>query len=328
VLLGRMILEGADDEALVDAAKAAAQRAPREAAGDDVTLVAAEIVWRRSGQPVLAEPYYRRVRRNDPARAEVLEFYRELFAGDKDAAQLMQVLVQARRASRDPAVRFALAEEMAALAQGRLGSADRAIESWRSVLREDGHDPRAVAHLQRLYRETGKWTALVELLKEELDAIEAAPTNTALRIEKLLEIARLYRDELRLDAMTLATLQRILEIDPGHEESLSALADTYVSTGRFNDLLGVYQRLIQAAASTSCCASPASGFTSWATRSAPSSPSARSSPPRRGTRPPASCSPRSTSSAATGGPSSPCAARSSPSAKASRRCRCGSNWRG
>jgi tetratricopeptide (TPR) repeat protein len=248
VLLGRMILEGADDEALVDAAKAAAQRAPREAAGDDVTLVAAEIVWRRSGQPVLAEPYYRRVRRNDPARAEVLEFYRELFAGDKDAAQLMQVLVQARRASRDPAVRFALAEEMAALAQGRLGSADRAIESWRSVLREDGHDPRAVAHLQRLYRETGKWTALVELLKEELDAIEAAPTNTALRIEKLLEIARLYRDELRLDAMTLATLQRILEIDPGHEESLSALADTYVSTGRFNDLLGVYQRLIQAAA--------------------------------------------------------------------------------
>ena len=38
----------------------------------------------------------------------------------------------------------------------------------------------------------------------------------AKRIEKLLEIGELYRDTLKLDAMALTTMQRILEIDPHH----------------------------------------------------------------------------------------------------------------
>ena len=38
-------------------------------------------------------------------------------------------------------------------------------------MREDGNDPRAVANLERLYREGKKWTALVELLKDQYDAI-------------------------------------------------------------------------------------------------------------------------------------------------------------
>lgn len=247
-IIARLILDGADDDTIVDAAKAAAQRAPRDASGNDVTLIAAEVVWRRTGQPQLAEPYYRRVRRNDAGSEQVLTFYRDLFSGEKDASQLMQVLVQARRASKeDPELRFKLAEEMSALAQERLGSTDRAIEVWRSVLREDGQDPRAVEHLEKLYREGGKWTALVELLKEEFDRIEASDDNKELRIEKLLEIAGLYRDQLKLDAMTLATLQRVLEIEPNHGESLEALADTYGRSGRFNDLLGIYQRLITSA---------------------------------------------------------------------------------
>ena len=39
----------------------------------------------------------------------------------------------------------------------------------------------------------------------------------------------------------------ILDIDPRHEPSLQALADTYATAGRFNDLLGVYSRRIDAA---------------------------------------------------------------------------------
>ncbi|MEM7533253.1 MAG: hypothetical protein AAF639_13815, partial [Chloroflexota bacterium] len=57
---------------------------------------------------------------------QVLGFYRELFSGDTAGTQLMQVLVQARRAAKeDPERRFALAEEMAALAEQRLGKRDR-----------------------------------------------------------------------------------------------------------------------------------------------------------------------------------------------------------
>ena len=252
IVLGQLVLAGqadggGDNTGIVDRAKTLAQRAPREDAGNDVALLCGEVVWRVGQQPRLAEPYFRRVRRNDAANPDVVAFYRDLFSGTSDASQLMQVLVQARRASEDPDHRFELAEEMATLAQDRLGSTDRAIEVWRSVVREDGNDPRAVSNLERLYREGKKWTALVELLKDQFDALPDDEDSKQTRIDKLLEITDLYRKELKLEAMALATLQRILEIDPRHQGSLEVLADTYASGKRWNDLLGVYQRLRDAA---------------------------------------------------------------------------------
>lgn len=247
-VLGAMVLQGSEDADLVDTAKAAAQRAPRDGNGNESVLTAAMVLWRRGEQPQLAEPYYRRVRRSDPAHPDVLAFYRELFGDESKATQLIQVLVQARRASKDPQVRFGLAQEVATLAEERLGSGDRAIEMWRSVIREDGHDPRASEALVRLYRAGGKWTALVDLLKDELERLGSGDEVKEQRIAALLEIAALYRDKLRLDTMALATLQRILEVDPSHEESLDALADTYAKAGRHADLLGVYDKRIAAAA--------------------------------------------------------------------------------
>ncbi|EDM78752.1 adventurous gliding motility protein AgmK [Plesiocystis pacifica SIR-1] len=239
--------DGADSTAIVDRAKNLAQRAPRKAEGNEVALVCGEVLWRVGGQPRLAEPYFRRVRRHDASNVAVVSFYRELFSGPNDGSQLMQVLVQARRASKDADRRFELAEEMATLARERLGSTDRAIEVWRSVVREDGQDARALANLEKLYREGKKWTALVELLKDAFERIEDTADNKQLRIDKLLEITALYRKELRLDAMALATLQRILDIDPRHQGSLEVLADTYASSQRWNDLLGVQKRLRDAA---------------------------------------------------------------------------------
>ncbi|HWB73585.1 MAG TPA: hypothetical protein VG755_01495, partial [Nannocystaceae bacterium] len=245
--IGRSLLDGTAPAELLETAKATAARAPRDDAGNDVALVAGVVTWRLAGQPQLAEPYFRRIRRTDPGHPEVLAFYRELFSGEAGTAQLIQVLVQARRAIKEPEQRFALAEEVAQLAEHRQGSVDRAIETWRSVIREDGYDARASRALERLYRESGKWTALVDLLKDESERIGDGPDAASKRIEKLLEIAGLYRDRLKLDTMALATLQRILDVDPHHEASLEALAETYKKAGRTNDLLGVYQRRIDAA---------------------------------------------------------------------------------
>jgi tetratricopeptide (TPR) repeat protein len=245
------------NEEIVDAAKVAAQRAPREAAGNDVALLAGMVVWkpRRLGERWRPAPRPRPSPTSvacgattRPA-ADVLAFYRDMFSADSDASQLMQVLVQARRALKkeDIEPRFALAQEMADLAEKKLGSLDRAIEVWRSVMREDGYDARAAKALERLYREGQKWTALVELLKEEYDRVPDRPETKEERITRLLEIAELYRDQLRLDAMALGMLQKILDINPRHSATIKALADTYGNSNRWNDLLAVYNRLLDAA---------------------------------------------------------------------------------
>ncbi len=246
-MLARMLLDGLDEADVLDAAKTIVQRAPKEAQGNELAILAGWVVWRLASQAALAEPYFRRARRFEPAHPDVLAFYRELFTSDTDAAQLLQVLTQARRATKLENLRFQLASEMAELAEKRLGSSDRAIEVWRSVLREDGYDERASAALERLYRSGGKWTALVELLKEEFERIEPTQATRELRITKLLDIAALYAKQLKLDAMALTTLQRVLEIDPHHEASLEALARNFAETGRWNDLLAVYSKRIEAA---------------------------------------------------------------------------------
>ena len=246
-VVGLMKLQDCPSSDLVDTAKVAAQRAPRDDSGHAVVLLGGEIIWALTQNPQQAEPYFRRVRRAQADHPSVLTFYRELFSGEGGATQLIQVLVQARRASADPQRRFELASEVAQIAEERLGSADRAVEMWRAVLREDGHDDRAASALMRLYRDSGKWTALVDLLKEEVGRLGESSDTKAQRIEILLEIAKLYRERLELDTMALATLQRILDIDPGHEPSLEALTQTYAQAGRWNDLLGVYARRISAA---------------------------------------------------------------------------------
>ncbi|TPV95443.1 MAG: tetratricopeptide repeat protein, partial [Myxococcales bacterium FL481] len=246
-VVGCLLVAGVEQSEVLDAVKTIASRAPKDREGNDVALLAGQLFWHLGGQPQLGEPYYRRVRRSDASNPQVLAFYRTLFSEPKDASQLMQVLAQARRDSSDGEARFALAQEMAQLARERLGSVDRAIEVWRTVLREGGADPRAVDELEALYRDAGKWTALVGLLK---DAYERLPTDDGHRQERIAALSRiadLYRDQLKLEAMVLATLQRILEIDPRHESTLEALAETYAAAQRHNELLGVYDRLIAAA---------------------------------------------------------------------------------
>ena len=106
-VLGKLIVDGAEVEVLVDSAKALAQRAGRDASGAQVAVLAGVVVWRVGGEPKVAEPYFRRVRRSMPADSRVLEFYRVLFDGESDGSQLMQVLMAARRGAEDPEQRYA-----------------------------------------------------------------------------------------------------------------------------------------------------------------------------------------------------------------------------
>ena len=150
-VFGKLIAEGSEAEMLVDSAKALAQRAGRDASGAEVAVLAGMVVWKMGEEAKIAEPYFRRVRRALPADPRVLDFYRELFEGESDGSQLMQVLMAARRGAEDQEQRYALAEEIATLAELRLKSVDRAIEVWRTAMREKDWDGRVLLRLRELY---------------------------------------------------------------------------------------------------------------------------------------------------------------------------------
>ena len=200
--------------------------------------------WKKLGNLEAADEYWKKVRKAEPAHPAMLEFYRTIYSreGHVDGQKLLAVLGQAQKVEADPKRRADLGVEMAQLAERSSGAAEKAIDLWKGVLKQDPSQPDAVAALKRLYQKTEKWNALLELLKE---AVEALPKDDVDgRVAKLAEVVAIYRDKLNLDVMVINTYNHILQLKPDHHEALAALAAKYESMGRWNDLIGVLQRTV------------------------------------------------------------------------------------
>ena len=206
-------------------------------------LQIAMIWWKKVGNLESADEYWKRIRKADPAHPAMLEFYRAYHGAD--AGKLLPILQQAQRLSTDEHRGLDLALETARAAEGSRGAAERAIDLWKGVLRTAPGHAEAIAALERLYTQTEKWNALLELHKEALEVLGKAPPAEGLvetKIERLLQMVRIYRDRLGLDVMVVSTYGQILQLRPDHKEALEALAQRYEALGRWNDLISVLQR--------------------------------------------------------------------------------------
>ena len=214
----------------------------------DVTLLIelALLFGKRLDQPDMAEPFFRRVRKLDPSNREMVEFYRAYHTARNELPQLLAVLAQAQKTESDVDRRVAMGIEMARAAEQRPQNADKAIEIWKGLLRLRPHLPEAVASLRKLYTATEKWNALLELLKDDLDAVPAADVDE--KINRHLEIVAIYRDRLNLDVMVVTTYLNILALKPDHPAALAALAARYEAQGRYGDLVQILARQAEAAA--------------------------------------------------------------------------------
>ncbi|HLK90742.1 MAG TPA: tetratricopeptide repeat protein [Polyangia bacterium] len=200
----------------------------------------------RLNQQDLAEPFFRRVRKLDPSNREMVEFYRAYHTARNEMPQLLVILAQAQKTESDLDRRVAMGIEMARAAEQRSQNADKAIEIWKGILRLKPHLPEAVASLRKLYAATEKWNALLELLKDDLDAVPAADVDE--KINRHLEIVAIYRDRLNLDVMVVTTYLNILALKPDHPAALAALASRYEAQGRYGDLVQILARQAEAAA--------------------------------------------------------------------------------
>jgi tetratricopeptide (TPR) repeat protein len=191
--------------------------------------------WRMRQRPAEAEPYFARLRKIDPAHPAMLDFYRDFLTQSKDEQRLLTILGDAQRTSGDSGDKLKLAVEVARQAQANPATVDRAIDAWKGVQRLDPQNGEAVAALRELYAKGGKWNALVEVLKAELDLLP--PTDAEHRVALLREMVPIYRDKLSLDVMVINTFNAILQFVPDDVDALQALATTYETLGRWNDLI-------------------------------------------------------------------------------------------
>ncbi len=208
----------------------------------DMLIQIGMLHWQRLEDMEAAEEYFARLRKLAPAHRIQLDFYKEYYVQTEQAGKLMQLYRQALKSvgNADPERRQELMVELAQLSEGSMDNPEKAIDSWKSILRSDPTNIEASESLRRLYERTGKWNALLDLIKDQVEKLPAEDTEG--RVQGLLEVVEIYRDRLNLDVMVINTYNSILTLEPSNLEVLDALAAKYRELGRWNDLIAVLTR--------------------------------------------------------------------------------------
>ncbi|HEX4450171.1 MAG TPA: tetratricopeptide repeat protein [Kofleriaceae bacterium] len=229
----------AGDWPAVVAAYQAALRARTPGAGDDVGMLLqiAMVLWKHVGDLEQAEEYFRRIRKVEATHPAALDFYRSYYTAKGETGKLMTMLKQVQGGSGP------VSAEVAELAEAQ-NNPEKAIEAWKQHLRADPTSQQARAALQRLYRKTEKWNALLDLMKDEVDRL--ADADVASKVARLFEVAEIYRDRLKLDVMVINTYNAILKLDPENARAGDELAAKFRALGRWNDLIAVLTRKSEA----------------------------------------------------------------------------------
>ncbi|HWM85119.1 MAG TPA: tetratricopeptide repeat protein [Kofleriaceae bacterium] len=179
--------------------------------------------------------------RNDGALTRYADHFRER-RDWRGLADLNEFAIEnLREAGAPPADLVRRLEELAHLAELRLGDIDRAITTWQRALELDPQNPRAHESLRRLLSRAKMWESLVGMLEQEA---KAAATPAA-RAEALRRIAQVYRERQVSPRRAIQLYEEILALLPRDEPALKALAELYEREGDDAGLAGTIRRQLE-----------------------------------------------------------------------------------
>jgi golgin subfamily B member 1 len=212
-------------------------------------LQIAMLHYRQRGSKIDAEPWFEKIRKIEPAHEGMLEFFRDYCHELGDESRWIDVLQGAQRAMPDGKKKAKTAVELAELAEKQT-NAQRAIEQYRAVLRQDPENEAAHEALKRLLKATQGFSTLVELLRQQLEHTPAE--QYAKRLSILREVAAVYRQYLRNDTALVTVLHQIVMLDEKLDEhdvdELRELVSLYDKLGRHRELLTYQLRLAEVSA--------------------------------------------------------------------------------
>jgi tetratricopeptide (TPR) repeat protein len=194
-----------------------------------------------------AQKAYEKALSFDPQNLVAAEALIPLYEKSKDVRHLCDVLMVQLNHTTDPDTRKAQMQRLAQLLEVEAG--DKANALWVSLqaLNEDPVDAWAQETSRRLAADSGGWAQLVEAYEAVLPRVNAKDGKAALPLYATL--AQAYERELANPELAIERNQQILEVAPKDPEAVEALERLYVATGRFADLLAIYDKKLELAKS-------------------------------------------------------------------------------
>lgn len=176
------------------------------------------------------------------AAARVLE---PIYEASGDYVKLVRVLDVLATHSEEPASRVALLHRMAALADGQVGDANKAMDGYLRAVKEDSGNQDSLEQLERIARQTGRWGEVADLLGAEAEKSLDVPRQ----VELWTRLARIYEEEQNNIAAAVATHRRVLDADYENRLAVMALDRLYSKTENWTALADILKRSVALAES-------------------------------------------------------------------------------
>ncbi|UQA56607.1 serine/threonine-protein kinase [Polyangium aurulentum] len=217
-----------------------ADRAPTPAQARDMRSQAAEVLETKLDDSPRARDLYEHIFQEDPSHEKAAEALGRIYQRLEDWAGYAKILERRAEALRGEARVDAICK-VAELHENQLDDLGEATRRYEAALELDPQSVTALRGLDRIYNRSGRYKELVHNIERQI-TIATTPRQKINLYERLAKI----HDEQFLDhAQAAAAYEAILQIDPAHEGSLTALMRHYRALERWEDVVSLYDRLLK-----------------------------------------------------------------------------------
>ena len=220
----------------------------------DLSVAAAYVYETHLMMPDQAIALYRQALEQEPEDEEVLGALERIFVKQNRWIDVLEIYGKKIEIASDAIQKAQLYQAIASVWESTLKNAEQATLAYQEMLVLDSQNQVALAALERLYAQQGRFAELTENLQEQLALTE----NDSQKVVLLAHLARVQAQDLEDVETAIATYQQVLALEPTHAEAIAALEaflpqeayglvvaplleNVYRAQSQWANLIGVYE---------------------------------------------------------------------------------------
>jgi tetratricopeptide (TPR) repeat protein len=219
------------------------QRAPTPEQGRDLRTEAAEILDTRLDDLGRARDLYEENLKEDPGHQKTVDALASIYTRNEDPRGLVKILEKQAEALTGRLKAEAMCQ-IGELYEDQLNDLPEAERRYMTAMEVDPGNMSAIRGLDRVFNRTGRYKELLENLERQVN-LAATPRQ---KINLFNRIAGIYDEEFLDHEKSAEFLEKILELDPGHEGAMTELMRHYRALDRWDDVIELYDRSLRVCA--------------------------------------------------------------------------------
>lgn len=211
----------------------------------ELKLISGSILESQIGDPMRAAEVYEDLVTFDPSQAEAFARLERIYKEHEKWDKLLETYEKLLSVTGPLDDRIQILRSMALLSETALDNREAAADYYQQIMDVRPEDREAMDSLETLYEEQERYDDLVLVLRRIVDLAETVQE----KVDNLRKVASIYVEKLDDLGSATMTYRELLELDPGHMETLEKLELLYGEQGDWMEVQSVLEQRLKLASS-------------------------------------------------------------------------------